>query len=132
MVYKKLDFILPKKALALTLVILIIATPLIAQQTVNDYLQGKADGERDGSAAANPLWIVAGLGCGILGVGAAYFITPSAPVERLVGKSPEYVAGYSEAYKNSARNRQTLYACAGWLSWVLIYLVILSMQESTY
>lgn len=118
-----------KKNICIFLIILMIVTPALTQQS-SDYLTGKADGARDGASAASPLWIVAGIGCGVFGVGAAYLMPPSPPAERLIGKSPEYVAGYTESYRNSARNRQTLYACAGWLSWVLIYLAILSSQPT--
>lgn len=112
-------FVLPRKALAWSLAILMIATPLLAQQTMNDYLQGKLDGER--SARGNPLWFLAGAGCGIFGAGAAYFIKPSPPVHALMGKPTEYVLGYTEGYQNKARNQNTMYACGGWLAFVVIY-----------
>jgi len=108
-----------RKPVALLLILVIFATPLLAQQTTDEYLQGKLDGERD--AKGNPLWFLAGAGCGIIGAGAAYLIKPSPPASALIGKSAEYVLGYTEGYKNKARNQNTTYACAGWAAFVLIY-----------
>ena len=111
---------LTKKGIALTLAILIIATPLLAQQTMDDYVQGKLDGERD--SKGNPLWILAGVGCGVFGVGAAYFIKPSPPAHALVGKASGYVMGYTEGYQKKSRNKNAGYACAGWAAWIIFYL----------
>jgi hypothetical protein len=91
----------------------------LSQQGGN-FVQGKMDGARD--ARGNALWIIAGVGCGILGVGAAYLTKPSPPLDQLAGKSQEYVMGYTEGYQNKAKDINTGYACAGWGSWVLIYL----------
>lgn len=88
------------------------------------YSQGKADGRRDGNAAASPLWGLAGLGCGCFGVGAAFLIAPPVPGEKLIGKSADYVNGYSEGYKSAVVMRQVGYASAGWLIWLVIWLAI--------
>ena len=113
-----------KSCLVLSLIFLLIATPLLAQQTMDDYVQGKLDGERD--AKGSPLWFLAGLGCGIFGAGAAYFIKPSPPTHALVGKSSSYVMGYTEGYQNKARNKNTTYACAGWVAWTILYLAVIA------
>jgi len=112
-----------------------LSTPIIsiAQTMGNDYLQGKMQGELD--AKGNPLWILAGLGCGIFGAGAAYFTKPSPPTTALLGKSTEYILGYTEGYQNKSRKMNTGYACGGWAGFVLIYLALLgsaSPSSSTY
>lgn len=130
-----------KKIFTILLATAVVVAPLLAQQKeeelkktlLSEYVQGKIDGERDGTAAASPIWILAGVGCGIFGVGLAFLVPPSVPAERLVGKSADYAAGYADRYKSSGKMRQTLYACAGWLTWVLIYLAIVAMGgEVTY
>lgn len=121
---RKKPIVSSKKIIALSLAAMMLATPILAQQAPSDYVQGKTDGARDGNAAASPLWFAAGVGCGCFGAGAAYLMPPSVPAERLVGKSADYATGYAEAYRSAGRNRQTLYACTGWLTWGLIYLAI--------
>jgi hypothetical protein len=175
MFFHKLDSILPKKALAVSLAILIIATPLLAQvqmedvvylkdgtiirgqileqvpnvsikiqtkdgsvfgykmedvlkitkeplketppekkgEKANGFAEGKVDGERDARGSAG--WFCAGFLCGIFGAGAAFFMKPGPPAPALIGKSSEYVMGYTEGYQNKARNENTMWACGGWL-----------------
>ncbi len=50
---------------------------------------------------------------GLLGVGAAYVITPSPPAMQLLGKSSEYVAAYTDAYVRAAKGVQTSNAWIG-------------------
>lgn len=98
---------------------------------VGTYAQGLMDGKRDGASAGKPLWCLAGLsgtGCclliGCAGVGAAYMVQPSPPTYKLIGKSPEYIAGYVSAYKNKARNKNTTYAAMGCATAAVINLLI--------
>ena len=118
-----------RKVIALVLATLMVATPLLAQGQTSDYMQGKLDGERD--AKGNPLWFLAGAGCGIFGAGAAFLIKPSPPAHALIGKSTEYVLGYTEGYKNKARNQNTMYACGGWLTFVLIFVAVGGLDTDT-
>ena len=73
------------KLACVVLSLAILAVPLLAQDQTNDFVQGRMDGEMDGKSDANVIWIVAGIGCGCIGVGAAYLFTPSAPAAKLVG-----------------------------------------------
>lgn len=117
-----------RKTISVLMAMLLVAAPVLAQEGMGDYMQGKLDGERD--ARGSPLWFVAGLGCGIFGAGAAYLIKPNPPASGLIGKSAEYVMGYTEGYKNKGRDRNTMWACAGWLTWVIIYVAIILPDES--
>lgn len=110
---------LSNKIIAVILCVVIFTTPLLAFQTTSEFARGKAEGQQ--AAKGNPLWILAGAGCGIFGVGAAYFTKPSPPAQALVGKSPEYVLGYTEGYQNKARTTNAGYACAGWAAFIAIY-----------
>ena len=49
----------------------------------------------------------------IVGLGAIYSHQPGPPVERLIGKSPEYVSTYTDAYKSKARSLRTKSAAFG-------------------
>lgn len=91
------------------------------------FVQGKIDGARD--AKGNALWLIAGVGCGVFGVGAAYFTKPSPPTQMLIGKSRDYVMGYTEGFQGKSRETNTGYACAGWGTWALVYLAISSSNN---
>ena len=49
----------------------------------------------------------------IVGLGAIYSHQPGPPAERLIGKSPEYVSTYTDAYKSKARSLRTKSAAFG-------------------
>ncbi len=84
-------------------VLLLIAIQLSAQEkTSSDYLQGRADGERD--AKGNPLWIAAGC-LPPYGNLAAYLIKPNPPAHALLGKSASYIQGYTEGYKSKSAGK---------------------------
>lgn len=92
---------------------------LIHRQAV---IQAKIDAVSD--ANKNSMWYGAGFLFGVFGVGAAYVATPSIPTTRLIGKPPEYVIFYSDAYKEAARDRHVEQATSGCIAWagvVLIY-----------
>lgn len=82
------------------------------------YAQGRLDGERD--YQSNPAWALAGLGCGIFGVGFAYLIPPEPPGHIVVSKSPEYAIGYRDGWKDKARHENTKMAAIGFATWVII------------
>ncbi len=80
----------------------------------------ESDARRD---VAWPLW----LGCGCLflyfaPLGALLY-TPSAPADRLVGKSPDYVIAYTGAYRSKIRSFQVKYSLIGCFSTAAIALV---------
>jgi hypothetical protein len=85
--------------------------------TSEDYLQGKMDGERD--AKGNGLWFLAGLpglccyGVGGLGVLGSFIWVPEPPVEQLMGKSTNYILGYTEGYKSKAKRKNMKSASLG-------------------
>ena len=97
------------------------SSPSMVQSGTSDYAQGKIDAERD--AHGNALWILGGFCCGIFGVAGAYFIKPDVPTQAIIGKSSEYVMGYSEAYKDKGRNKNTWYAVGGCLVSAVISLI---------
>lgn len=101
-----------KITIVLFLVALLFATPVLSQ-FANDYEQGRLDGKREGTSDASMIWAVIGFGCGCCGVGAAYLWSQPVPSGRLIGKSPEYVSGYTTTYKKAKRERETIYAAAG-------------------
>lgn len=82
-----------------------------AQQASNsDYYMGKTDGERD--AKGNVMWVAAGC-LPPWGNIAAYLIKPSPPAYAFIGKSPLYIKGYTEGYKEKAALKNLGYSCLG-------------------
>ena len=85
--------------------------------TLDDYSQGHIDGTRD--YKPNPAWVLAGVGCGIFGVGLAMVAVPEPPPYQYMDKSPEYAAGYVQAYKAKAKRENATYAVLGWATWIV-------------
>ena len=64
--------------------------------------------ERDSST-----WYGAGFLFGVLGMGAAYVTPPIVPGANLLGKSPEYIIFYTDAYKEAIRAQRLQQAMTG-------------------
>lgn len=119
------------RVLAFFMAVLMFSTPFatLAQESAEqtDIVNAEADAIQDANADVNkPLWIglgglLAGIslihnyGCvlSVGGLAGTYFYRPNPPAERLIGKSPEYVNVYSEAYKNEIAKLHTLWSAAG-------------------
>ena len=77
-------------------------------------------------------------GCllGVTGMLIAYVVTPTVPPERLLGKSPEYVAHYTSTYQRIVKSNQTRNATTGCVigtgAAVALWAILISAAESTY
>jgi len=101
-------------ALALTVAVLVYPTTVLASEGEGTAAEGTIAGQADARTnTSSILWFGAGCLFELLGVAAAYLITPNPPAMRLLGKSPEYVAAYTDAYSASARSVQTNNAWLG-------------------
>jgi hypothetical protein len=60
---------------------------------------------------------------GICGVGAAYFLPPSPPAERLVGKPAEYIEVYIDVYKDKGKMEQVKWSLIGCAAHSALYLI---------
>ena len=90
---------------------ILTASSTTQQQGTGTFSEGKLDGER--TAKGNVLWVPGGAVFTLLAIGYAYFSTPSPPTYALVGKSAEYVIGFTEGYQSRTRTLNTRYACLG-------------------
>ncbi|MCD6507660.1 hypothetical protein J7M22_13705 [Candidatus Poribacteria bacterium] len=120
--------------IALVLVCALTLNPILAlAQQRAEIEEAKAAAEADAKANTNTgLWFVAGCLGGWVGLLVAYIYQPSPPASRLLGKSPEYVAAYTDAYKDAAKRIQVKWAWTGCLAYaagVLAY-VALAMAAS--
>lgn len=115
------------KTLAVIMSILVFATPLLSQEASSDFLQGMADGKKDSKGSS--VWFIAGLGCGAIGFVIAAVHNPNVPAENVVGKSQEYVLGYTEGYQSEARRSNMLFAGFGWAISAAVVIAIMVSSE---
>ena len=99
----------------LFMAMLVFSMPLasLAQQAsvqAEAITAAEADAEAD---IQKSLWFAAGCFLPVLGVVAGYVIAPSPPSSKFLGKSPEYVASYTDAYQAKAKNLQGRSALIG-------------------
>lgn len=105
--------------------VLTFSMPFIALAQEDQWkLEARVAAERDAEADANQiLWIggtfLLGLagGCvlGSVGLLGAVLYEPTPPVSRLIGKSPEYVIVYTDAYRGKIQHTQVRAAVLGCL-----------------
>ena len=128
-----------KKSISLFLSVVMVFIPFMvnAQETISEEIaQAIAQAEADAESDINTLlWIGAGCFFSFLGVGAAYLIAPNPKVTRLLGKSPEYVATYTEAYKKKGKSLQGRCALLGCVLGlpiaILSFLLTLRIEQET-
>ncbi len=101
-----------KKFLIVLLSWSMLFVPLFAQNAENTCAQAQLDAQTD---VNSNLWFGAGCLFGLIGWGAAYVIEANPPATRMLGKSPEYVALYSDCYRAEAKTIQTKKALNGCL-----------------
>ncbi|MYB01002.1 hypothetical protein F4X90_15205 [Candidatus Poribacteria bacterium] len=101
--------------------------------------------QRDAVARTNQnIWRAFGCFGGLLGgvgglavIAGGYLYEPAPPASALLGKSPEYVAFYADAYTSKAKNIQTRGAIEGCVAGTCVVaalygaLIILVVEEST-
>lgn len=77
--------------------------------------QAAQEAERHAKADAHTcLWFMTGVIGGFFGYLTAYIYHPPVPTVPLLGKSPEYVAAYTDTYRKISQKRQSrlaLYGC---------------------
>lgn len=94
--------------------LLTFSMPFVTFAQQNVQLEAIAAAERDVQVDINKgLWFVGGCLGGVVGVIIAYAVEPAPPATRLLGKSPEYVAFYTDAYTQRAKTLQANSAIGG-------------------
>lgn len=112
------------KLFSLIMALLIFSMPLLVCAQQNPVvLQARLAAQRDAEAVVNQLnWRLFGFGMafigggcllGTLSVASAYTHRPTPPQGRLIGKSPEYILAYTDAYESKTRRLQVESAAIG-------------------
>lgn len=101
--------------LVFLMVVLVFSMPFAALSQQNSMrAEAIAAAEQDVRANVNTaLWFWGGCAGGVLVFLFSHIHEPSPPASSLLGKSPEYVAFYTDAYKAKARKLQTSRAMWG-------------------
>ena len=123
-------------------ILVLFSVPCVpfAEQSV--ALDAKLAAKRAADADVNLLhWRLIGLCGGLLGgcllgsvmVASAYTQVPTPPAERFIGKSPEYVLTYTDAYESRTRRLQTENAAGGCLAGsVASAFIVMSLTNLRY
>ena len=106
---------LQSRFIAFILLCLILYSPFVSFALQNSVrVSAIADAERDAASQVNKsLWFFGGCLGGILVIILANIHEPYPPASSLLGKSPEYVSFYTDAFRAKARNLQTSQAVRG-------------------
>ena len=108
---------------AVIMSIMIFAVPILAQQ--DEFMAGRITGEQAARANTNgTMWLAVGCIGGLLGLVVAYVYEPNPPATLLLGKSPEYVAAYTDAYKTTAKSVQSGKALTGCIVGTIVTAVL--------
>ena len=124
------------QTLALLMAMLIFSMPLVTFAQQNS-LQAEAivAAQRDAQADVNiGLWFLGGCCGNVIGVIIAYANEPAPPATRLLGKSPEYVAFYTDAYRKKAKSLQANSAWTGFAVFAAVYVlgIVWYSQQTLY
>jgi hypothetical protein len=80
-------------------------------------MQAIADAQKDVEAYINkPMWFMIGCMLPVFGLITPYLYKPPIPAGELIGKSPEYVAYYTDAYQVGMEKMQFRYALNGFIT----------------
>ena len=116
-----------KKSLSMLIVMSVLVAPISihSQDTAKaeTFTEGLMQGQM--AASGNVGWMLGGLLCGVFGVGGAYFVEPSPPVYMLIGKSNDYVIGFTEGYKKETKKKNVQYASVGCLGSMAFNLLLM-------
>lgn len=120
------------KNIAVTLVLLLIFATIshttqeadIVVQAIND---ARKDAEKDISKTA---WFFTGCVLSLFGYALALSSYSEIPIERFMGKSPEYVTIYIEEYHRKSRSLKSDSAFLGWIFAVSVVVVVIVFNQS--
>ena len=120
-----------KAPTASLLAFLMLITPLAVQAQNQDIQNAIIEAEAAATSATNKiLWLGAGLVGSWIGLGAAFLYKPNPPAIALLGKSPDYVAVYTDAYQEKAGSIQKKYALFGCGTCLVCYILYFALVVS--
>jgi hypothetical protein len=116
----------------LVLLLSVICGSLAAQEMPSIIQQAATDARADARRDVNCLpWFSCGLLFVYIPVIVGFFAVSGPPVERMMGKSPDYVWAYTREYRSTRRGLQVKYAGAGCLTTTTIAVVVLIIEAAS-
>ena len=113
---------LVKMVTAGVVALMLVGEPAMLMAQSSTATQACTQAQQDVQMDVNKtLWMAAGFFFGLLGIAAAYIIEPTPPASKLLGKKPEYVAAYTDCYKDEGKKIQTNAAIKGCVIGALVY-----------
>ena len=112
---------------------MILSVPIVTLAQRDFHLEARVAAERDAETDTSQLlWIggnfclaaVGGCLLGSVGLLGAIIYDPPVPSHRLLGKSPEYVMFYTQAYKEKVENLQLRSSFLGCLGGTVVAVII--------
>ena len=123
-----------KKIISFFLIVVFLSQVVLFAQDTQQ--QGYADGERDAAAdVSGGMWIA--VGCLTGGFSYIYpdLFNPAIPQGKLVGKSPGYVAGYTDGYnakrKEIIHKNSCIGGVVGWGCCVIYYVAVVAATTAS-
>ena len=110
------------KAVCILLALVLLALPTLAEisssQVEDARIEAEAQATKDTSKF---LWFAVGCVGGLVGIAVATLIEAKPPQAILLGKSPDYVASYTDAYTRKCKSIRTTYGLYGCGASVVLY-----------
>ncbi len=108
---------------------LIVSTTVHAAEIANEQQstqsQAIADAKWDAEKVINgTLWRLTGFFGNVVGVGAALVYKHPLPADALIGKTPEYVAHYTNEFHRETQGLQMYHASTGCVSFGILVLIV--------
>jgi len=96
-------------------------------RSASDYMRGKEDGRN--AVSVSGVWFFAGFGLGPAGVLMAFLIKPSSSPAVFIGKSQDYIKGYTEGYRSKSVSEQSKLALTGMGTACAVFAVIILLMS---
>ena len=113
--------------LTLLMAVLTFSLPFVTLAQQNLQAEAIAAAERDARNDVKPaLWFLGGCIGSFVVLIVAYSYEPTPRATRLLGKSPEYVAVYTDTYIETARKRQTNSVLTGCVASCITYIALVA------
>ena len=117
------------RTLAFILILLTVLTTVSYSTELGISAQAITDARNDAQKdVIKPQWILIGCCLGPVGYTASLATSPEIPIDRFIGKPPEYVYFYSEEYRRKSKSIQSDFALGGWLIAIVITAFVVLTQ----
>lgn len=123
-----------KKAIAFFILLILLSTtllyPIATYAQMTEAQQAEADARRDVSQDVSAIsWGIGGFFCSVCAIAYVYIDKPQVPASRLVGKSAEYVAFYTDTYNRETKKKRGQAALIGCLAGSIVNTIFFYLSE---